>query len=125
MLAVNDTTAAVPAFIRMQGNRGLALCSIWYVYIYLANVDACVAAIADFRISDDRSVRRSHVGYYVYLLLLVFRSLEDFTGALKSNCGASCRTRLQEIPAFYCRAFLACFMFIRPRILGGVEPLSF
>jgi hypothetical protein len=119
------TTAAVPAFIGMQGNRGLALYRIWYVYVYLAYVDTCIAAIADFSISNDRSVRRSHVGYDVYLLPLVFRSLEDFTGALKSNCGASCRPRLQEIPAFYCCALLSFFhahISTNAQSLGAFEP---
>jgi hypothetical protein len=102
-------TTAVPAFIGMQGNGGLAFFGIWYVYIHLTNVDAGIAAIADFRISNDRLVRRGYVGKNIYLFLLVFRSLEDFTGALKGNRGTGRRTGLQEIPALYCHAFLSLF----------------
>jgi hypothetical protein len=93
------TTTAIPAFIGMQGNRGFAFFGIWYVYVYLAYIDTGVAAIAHFRISNDRFVRRSYVGKDIYFILFVFFALEGFTRTLKSNCGADGGPRLQEIPA--------------------------
>ena len=71
----------------MEGNWRLAFFRIWHVYVHLAYINTRVAAVADFGISNDRTVRRSHVGKYVYLFSIFFRTLEDTAGALKSCCG--------------------------------------
>jgi hypothetical protein len=45
-----NTTAAVPAFIRMQYNRWFAFYWIGYEYVYLADIYTSVAPVADIRI---------------------------------------------------------------------------
>jgi hypothetical protein len=118
------TTAAVPAFIGMQGNRGLALFGIWYVYIHLTYIDTCIAAIADFRIPNDGFVRRCHVGNNIYLVFLFFSSLEDFTGAFEGNRSAGYGACLEEISALYCHVYLRLFhdrSSMNSRSLGAVD----
>jgi hypothetical protein len=67
--AIVYAAAAIPALFRMQDNRGLAFVRIGYINIYLAYFDAMVAAIANFRIEDCRSIRCSYIGHSVYCFL--------------------------------------------------------
>jgi hypothetical protein len=93
----------------MQGNRGLALYRIWNVYVYLAYVDTGVAAIADFLISNNRLVRRSHIWKNIYLSSFIF-SLLRLHRLLRSNCGTS-RTPMRKKYVF-AALFLAFFMIV-------------
>lgn len=103
------TTAAIPAFIGMQRNRGFALLGIWYIHVDLTDVYTRVAAVADLGISDYRPIRRSDIGKNVYFFPFISRALEDFPCSFKGNCGAGCCGCFQEIPAFYCRTLFFLF----------------
>jgi hypothetical protein len=52
--AIVNAAAAVPAFIRMEDNRGFTLNGIRDVNINLADFNAMVAAVADFLVKDHR-----------------------------------------------------------------------
>lgn len=51
--AIVNADAAIPAFIRVQDHRGFALFRVRDQDIYLAVIDAGVAAVAFFRIVKD------------------------------------------------------------------------
>jgi hypothetical protein len=56
--AVINTTAAIPAFIRVQYHGRLAFLRIGHIYIYLADFHAVIAPVTDIRIESDRITRR-------------------------------------------------------------------
>ncbi len=55
------TTAAIPAFFRVQDNGWFALYGMRYVHIYLACIDANVAPVTDIRIEYYRVVRCGNI----------------------------------------------------------------
>jgi hypothetical protein len=60
--AVVDTTATIPAFIRVQDDRRFALLRVGDVNIHLADFHAMVATVADFRVKIYRFTRRDDIG---------------------------------------------------------------
>ena len=60
--AVGRTAAAIPAFIRVQDDRGHLFFRIGNKDINLADFHAVVAAGADIGIKDDRTPRADNVG---------------------------------------------------------------
>jgi hypothetical protein len=111
------TASTVPAFVRMQGNRGLSLYRIRDIYIHLAYVYTRITTNTGFRISNHRPVRRNYIGHDVYLSAL--SALQNTAGAFNRNSSfssnSSDRTRLQKISAFHCPAFL-----LSPHILSKI-----
>jgi hypothetical protein len=45
--AIVDATAAIPALLRMKGNRRFPFLRVGYVYIYLADFHTMVAPVTD------------------------------------------------------------------------------
>ena len=60
--AIVNAAAAVPAFVRMQDDRGLTFFRIGDKYVYLANIDAGIAACADIGIEFYRIGRGDNIG---------------------------------------------------------------
>ncbi len=58
-----NTAATVPALIRMQYDRWFAFLGIGYEHIYLADFYTNVAAVADIRIKNHRSIRCNNIGH--------------------------------------------------------------
>jgi hypothetical protein len=56
-----DTAAAIPALIGMQYYRWLAFLRVGYEYVYLANLHAGVAAVADIGIKYYRISRADNI----------------------------------------------------------------
>jgi hypothetical protein len=60
--AVVDAAAAIPAFIRVQYDRRLALIPVGDVNIHLADFHTMVTTVADIRVKRYRSIGRNNVG---------------------------------------------------------------
>ena len=56
--AIICAASAIPAFLWMQNNRRLAFLGMRYIYVYLADFHAMIAAVAYIRIENYRIVRR-------------------------------------------------------------------
>jgi hypothetical protein len=59
---VIDTAAAIPALIRMQYYRWFAFFGIGYKYVYLADLHAGIAAVADIGIENYRISGADNIG---------------------------------------------------------------
>ncbi len=69
-----NAAATIPAFLRMQYYRRLALLRMRYIYVYLADLHAVIAPVADIRIENHRTVRchnirHSHYFFFCHFIL--------------------------------------------------------
>jgi hypothetical protein len=64
-----NTTAAIPALIRVQDHGGLTLLGIRDIDIDLADFDTMIAAVAAIGIESDRLVGRDYIRHGDYFIL--------------------------------------------------------
>ena len=64
--AMGHTTTTVPALLRVQNDGWLALLRIWYQYIHLAYIHACITSIANLWVKYHWPARSRHIWGSVY-----------------------------------------------------------
>jgi hypothetical protein len=60
--AIINATAAVPAFVGVQDNRGLAFLMVGNIDIHLTDFHAMVTTVTDFSMKNHRRVRGGYIG---------------------------------------------------------------
>ena len=102
--AIINTTAAIPALVRVEDNRWLTLDWIRNIYVHLAHLHAIVAAATNFGVKSYRLARCGHIGHSIYRFFRHGKLLISVDKHLCSlyygpcNWLSYCPNRLETVP---------------------------